>query len=151
MTIATGSVATSTDQLQIHNANGYLRLAAAATLTLSTLDVIVPTQNYNKVAVQSSTTDTCLSITTTNVAEGFVLVLVPANTAHTITFTDTATPAAGTLSLNGNFSMTGSDASLTLICVTQGSALYWVELARTPTSDVGITQGKAIALTLLFA
>ena len=150
MTISTGSVATSTDQLQIHNANGYLRLAAAATLTLAS-DIIVPTQNYNKVAVQSSTTDTCLSITTTNVAEGFVLVLVPANTAHTITFTDTATPAAGTLGLNGDFVMTGSDASLTLVCVTQGSVLYWVELSRTPTSDVGITQGKAIALTLLFA
>lgn len=146
MTIATGSVATSTDQLQIHNANGYLRLAAAATLTLAS-DIIVPTQNYNKVAVQSSTTDTCLSITATNVTEGFVLVLVPANTAHTITFTDTASPAAGTLSLNGDFVMTGSDASLTLIY----NGTNWVELSRTPTSDVGITQGKAIALTLLFA
>ena len=147
MTIATGSVATSTDQLQIHNANGYLRLAAAATLTLVS-DGITPTQNFNKVATEgSASTDTCTTIAVTNATPGFVLVLVPATAAHTITFTDTASPAAGTLSLNGDFVMTGSDASLTLIY----NGTNWVELSRTPTSDVGITQGKAIALTLLFA
>jgi hypothetical protein len=144
MTIATGSVATSTDQLRIHNANGYLRLTDAATLTLDS-DAIVPTQNYNKVAVQSGTTDTCSSITATNVSEGFVLVLIPANTANTITFTDTATPSSGTLSLNGDFSMTGTDCSLTLIYKNPN----WVEISRTP--NAGISAAKAIVFAMIFS
>ena len=142
MTIQAGLSATAADQLQIHYASGYLRLATAASLTLAS-DIIVPTQNYNKVAVQSSTTDTCLSITGTNVTDGFVLILVPNNTAHTITFTDTATPAAGTLSLAGDFSMTGVGATLTLIY----TGTDWLELARTP----GMTFGKAIAAAIIFA
>ena len=142
MTIAGTAVITAADQLRIHNANGYLRLTPALTLTLAS-DIIVPTQNYNKVAVESGTTDTCLSITPTNVTEGFVLILVPNNTAHTITFTDTATPAAGTLSLAGDFSMTGVGAALTLIY----TGTDWVELARTP----GMTVGKVIALSMIFS
>lgn len=142
MTIAGTAVITAADQLRIHNANGYLRLTPALTLTLAT-DKIEPLQNYNKVAVESGTTDTCLSITPTYVTEGFVLILVPNNTAHTITFTDTATPALGTLSLVGDFLMTGVGAALTLIY----TGTDWVELARTP----GMTVGKVIALSMIFS
>lgn len=143
MTITGAAYITAADQLQIHNANGYLRLTPALTLTLAS-DIIIPTQNYNKVATEgSTTTDTCLSITPTYVTEGFVLILVPNNTAHTITFTDTATPALGTLSLAGDFSMTGVGAALTLIY----TGTDWVELSRTP----GMTVGKVIALTTVFS
>ena len=147
MTIIGAAYITAADQLQIHNANGYLRLTPALTLTLAS-DIIVPTQNYNKVATEgSTTTDTCLSITPTYVTEGFVLILVPNNTAHTITFTDTATPALGTLSLNGNFSMTGVGAALTLIY----TGTDWVELSRTSPGSSGMTVGQVIALSMIFS
>ena len=140
MTIAGAAVITAADQLQIHNASGYLNFATPLTVTLAS-DVLTVVQNFNKVAVQSSTTDTCATIGAQ--AVGFVLVLIPNNTAHTITFTDTPTPAAGTLSLAGSFSMTGADASLTLISI----GASWVEIARTP----GMTAGKVIAITTVFA
>lgn len=140
MTISSGQVITSADQLKIHDLNGYLNFATPLTVTLAS-DVLTVVQNFNKVAVQSSTTDTCATIGAQ--AVGFVLVLIPNNTGHTITFTDTPTPAAGTLSLAGSFSMTGADASLTLISI----GASWVEIARTP----GMTAGKVIAITTVFA
>ena len=140
MTIQAGLSATAADQLKIHDLNGYLNFATPLTVTLAS-DVLTVVQNFNKVAVQSSTTDTCATIGAQ--AVGFVLVLIPNNTAHIITFTDTPTPAAGTLSLAGNFSMTGADASLTLISI----GASWVEIARTP----GMTAGKVIAITTVFA
>jgi len=142
MTIATSSVIASADQLKIHDANGFLRLSAPAILTLAS-NVIVPTQNYNKVAVQSTSPDTCNFITGTGLTEGFVLILLPNNSAHTITFTDTLVPASGTLSLAGSFTMTGLDCTLTLIY----NGTNWIELSRTP----GITMAKALAAAMIFA
>jgi len=81
------------------------------------------------------------------VPDGFVLVLRLGTITDTVTFTDTAVPTAGQLALAGNFTMNGADASLTLICVTQSSVTYWVELARTP----GMTVGKAIAISMIFS
>ena len=145
MTIQAGLSATAADQLQIHNASGYLRLATAASLAVTTTVLAAPTQNYN--LVTCTTPATVTSILTTNVADGFVLVLRLGTITDTVTFTDTAVPTAGQLALAGSFSMNGADASLTLICVTQSSVTYWVELARTP----GMTFGKAIAATIIFA
>lgn len=145
MTIQAGLSATAADQLQIHNASGYLQLAAAASLAVTTTALAVPTKNYN--LVTCATPATVTSIPTTNVADGFVLVLRLGTITDTVTFTDTAVPTAGQLALAGNFTMNGADASLTLICVTQSSVTYWVELARTP----GMTFGKAIAAAIIFA
>ena len=145
MTIQAGLSATAADQLQIHNASGYLRLATAASLAVTSTVLAAPTQNYN--LVTCTTPATVTSILTTNVADGFVLVLRLGTITDTVTFTDTAVPTAGQLALAGNFTMNGADASLTLICVTQSSVTYWVELARTP----GMTVGKVIALTTVFS
>ena len=145
MTIQAGLSATAADQLQIHNASGYLRLATAASLSVTTTVLAAPTQNYN--LVTCTTPATVTSILTTNVADGFVLVLRLGTITDTVTFTDTAVPTAGQLALAGNFTMNGADASLTLICVTQGGVTYWVELARTP----GMTVGKAIAISMIFS
>ena len=145
MTIQAGLSATAADQLQIHNASGYLRLATAASLAVTSTVLAAPTQNYN--LVTCTTPATVTSILTTNVADGFVLVLRLGTITDTVTFTDTAVPTAGQLALAGSFSMNGADASLTLICVTQSSVTYWVELARTP----GMTFGKAIAAAIIFA
>lgn len=145
MTIQAGLLATAADQLQIHNANGYLRLATAASLAVTTTVLAAPTQNYN--LVTCTTPATVTSILTTNVADGFVLVLRLGTITDTVTFTDTTVPTAGQLALAGNFTMNGADASLTLICVTQSSVTYWVELARTP----GMTVGKAIAISMIFS
>ena len=145
MTIQAGLSATAADQLQIHNASGYLRLATAASLAVTSTVLAAPTQNYN--LVTCTTPATVTSILTTNVADGFVLVLRLGTITDTVTFTDTAVPTVGQLALAGNFTMNGADASLTLICVTQSSVTYWVELARTP----GITVGKVIALTTVFS
>ena len=145
MTIAGAAVITAADQLQIHNASGYLRLATAASLAVTSTVLAAPTQNYN--LVTCTTPATVTSILTTNVADGFVLVLRLGTITDTVTFTDTAVPTAGQLALAGNFTMNGADASLTLICVTQGGVTYWVELARTP----GMTVGKAIAISMIFS
>ena len=145
MTIQAGLSATAADQLQIHNASGYLRLATAASLAVTSTVLAAPTQNYN--LVTCTTPATVTSILTTNVADGFVLVLRLGTITDTVTFTDTAVPTAGQLALAGNFTMNGADASLTLICVTQGGVTYWVELARTP----GMTVGKVIALSMIFS
>ena len=145
MTIQSGLSATAADQLQIHNASGYLRLATAASLAVTSTVLAAPTQNYN--LVTCTTPATVTSILTTNVADGFVLVLRLGTITDTVTFTDTAVPTAGQLALAGNFTMNGADASLTLICVTQGGVTYWVELARTP----GMTVGKAIAISMIFS
>lgn len=145
MTIQAGLSATAADQLQIHNASGYLRLATAASLAVTSTVLAAPTQNYN--LVTCTTPATVTSILTTNVADGFVLVLRLGTITDTVTFTDTAVPTAGQLALAGNFTMNGADASLTLICVTQSSVTYWVELARTP----GMTVGKAIAISMIFS
>ena len=145
MTIAGAAVITAADQLQIHNASGYLRLATAASLAVTSTVLAAPTQNYN--LVTCTTPATVTSILTTNVADGFVLVLRLGTITDTVTFTDTAVPTAGQLALAGNFTMNGADASLTLICVTQGGVTYWVELARTP----GMTVGKVIALSMIFS
>ena len=145
MTIQAGLSATAADQLQIHNASGYLRLATAASLAVTSTVLAAPTQNYN--LVTCTTPATVTSILTTNVADGFVLVLRLGTITDTVTFTDTAVPTVGQLALAGNFTMNGADASLTLICVTQGGVTYWVELARTP----GMTVGKAIAISMIFS
>ena len=145
MTIAGAAVITAADQLQIHNASGYLRLATAASLAVTSTVLAAPTQNYN--LVTCTTPATVTSILTTNVADGFVLVLRLGTITDTVTFTDTTVPTAGQLALAGNFTMNGADASLTLICVTQSSVTYWVELARTP----GMTVGKAIAISMIFS
>jgi len=148
MTIQAGLSATAADQLQIHNASGYLKLATAASLAVTSTVLAAPTQNYN--LVTCTTPATVTSILTTNVGlvpDGFVLVLRLGTITDTVTFTDTAVPTAGQLALAGNFTMNGADASLTLICVTQSSVTYWVELARTP----GMTFGKAIAAAIIFA
>ncbi len=147
MTIAGAAVITAADQLQIHNASGYLRLATAASLAVTSTVLAAPTQNYN--LVTCTTPATVTSILTTNVADGFVLVLRLGTITDTVTFTDTAVPTVGQLALAGSFTMNGADASLTLICVTQGSpaVTYWVELARTP----GMTVGKAIAISMIFS
>ena len=145
MTIQAGLSATAADQLQIHNASGYLQLATAASLAVTSTVLAAPTQNYN--LVTCTTPATVTSILTTNVADGFVLVLRLGTITDTVTFTDTAVPTVGQLALAGNFTMNGADASLTLICVTQGGVTYWVELARTP----GMTVGKAIAITTVFS
>ena len=145
MTIQAGLSATAADQLQIHNASGYLRLATAASLAVTSTVLAAPTQNYN--LVTCTTPATVTSILTTNVADGFVLVLRLGTITDTVTFTDTAVPTVGQLALAGNFTMNGADASLTLICVTQSSVTYWVELARTP----GMTVGKVIALSMIFS
>ena len=147
MTIAGAAYITAADQLQIHNASGYLRLATAASLAVTTTVLAAPTQNYN--LVTCTTPATVTSILTTNVADGFVLVLRLGTITDTVTFTDTAVPTAGQLALAGSFSMNGADASLTLICVTQGGVTYWVELARSEASS-GITMGKAIAAAIVF-
>ena len=147
MTIQAGLSATAADQLQIHNASGYLRLATAASLAVTSTVLAAPTQNYN--LVTCTTPATVTSILTTNVADGFVLVLRLGTITDTVTFTDTAVPTAGQLALAGSFSMNGADASLTLICVTQGGVTYWVELARSEVSS-GITMGKAIAAAIVF-
>ena len=148
MTIQAGLSATAADQLQIHNASGYLRLATAASLAVTSTVLAAPTQNYN--LVTCTTPATVTSILTTNVADGFVLVLRLGTITDTVTFTDTAVPTAGQLALAGNFTMNGADASLTLICVTQSSVTYWVELARSEVSSSGITMGKAIAAAIVF-
>ena len=148
MTIQAGLSATAADQLQIHNASGYLRLATAASLAVTSTVLAAPTQNYN--LVTCTTPATVTSILTTNVADGFVLVLRLGTITDTVTFTDTAVPTAGQLALAGSFSMNGADASLTLICVTQGGVTYWVELARSEVSSSGITMGKAIAAAIVF-
>ena len=145
MTITGAAYITAADQLQIHNASGYLRLATAASLAVTSTVLAAPTQNYN--LVTCTTPATVTSILTTNVADGFVLVLRLGTITDTVTFTDTAVPTAGQLALAGNFTMNGADASLTLICVTQSSVTYWVELARTP----GMTVGKAIAISMIFS
>ena len=145
MTITGAAYITAADQLQIHNASGYLRLATAASLAVTSTVLAAPTQNYN--LVTCTTPATVTSILTTNVADGFVLVLRLGTITDTVTFTDTAVPTAGQLALAGNFTMNGADASLTLICVTQGGVTYWVELARTP----GMTVGKAIAISMIFS
>ncbi len=145
MTIAGAAVITAADQLQIHNASGYLRLATAASLAVTSTVLAAPTQNYN--LVTCTTPATVTSILTTNVADGFVLVLRLGTITDTVTFTDTAVPTAGQLALAGSYSMNGADASLTLICVTQSSVTYWIELARTP----GMTVGKAIAISMIFS
>ena len=150
MTIQAGQSATAADQLKIHNANGYLNLAAATNLTVAGTVLPAPTQNYNTVIC--TTPGTVTSILTTNVADGFVLVLRCDLITDTINFTDTAVPTAGQLALAGPFVMTGADASLTLICVAHSISpaplvTYWVELSRTP----GMTFGKAIAATIIFA
>jgi len=145
MTIAGAAFITAADQLQIHNASGYLRLATAASLAVTSTVLAAPTQNYN--LVTCTTPATVTSILTTNVADGFVLVLRLGTITDTVTFTDTAVPTAGQLALAGSFTMNGADASLTLICVTQSSVTYWVELARTP----GMTVGKVIAFTTVFS
>ncbi len=145
MTIHAGLSATAADQLQIHTASGYLRLATAASLAVTSTVLAAPTQNYN--LVTCTTPATVTSILTTNVADGFVLVLRLGTITDTVTFTDTAVPTAGQLALAGSYSMNGADASLTLICVTQSSVTYWMELARTP----GMTVGKAIAITTVFS
>ena len=145
MTIAGAAYITAADQLQIHNASGYLRLATAASLAVTSTVLAAPTQNYN--LVTCTTPATVTSILTTNVADGFVLVLRLGTITDIVTFTDTAVPTVGQLALAGNFTMNGADASLTLICVTQSSVTYWLELARTP----GMTVGKAIALTTVFS
>ena len=148
MTIQAGLSATAADQLQIHNASGYLRLATAASLAVTSTVLAAPTQNYN--LVTCTTPATVTSILTTNVADGFVLVLRLGTITDTVTFTDTAVPTAGQLALAGNFTMNGADASLTLICVTQSSVTYWVELARSEVSSSSITMGKAIAAAIVF-
>lgn len=148
MTIQAGLSATAADQLQIHNASGYLRLATAASLAVTSTVLAAPTQNYN--LVTCTTPATVTSILTTNVADGFVLVLRLGTITDTVTFTDTAVPTVGQLALAGNFTMNGADASLTLICVTQGGVTYWVELARSEVSSSGITMGKAIAAAIVF-
>ena len=145
MTIAGAAVITAADQLQIHNASGYLRLATAASLAVTSTVLAAPTQNYN--LVTCTTPATVTSILTTNVADGFVLVLRLGTITDEVTFTDTTVPTVGQLALAGNFTMKGADASLTLICVTQSSVTYWVELARTP----GMTVGKVIALSMIFS
>ena len=147
MTIQAGLSATAADQLQIHNASGYLKFATVASLAVTSTVLAAPTQNYN--LVTCTTPATVTSILTTNVADGFVLVLRLGTITDTVTFTDTAVPTAGQLALAGSFSMNGADASLTLICVTQGGVTYWVELARSEASS-GITMGKAIAAAIVF-
>ena len=148
MTIQAGLSATAADQLQIHNASGYLKFATAASLAVTSTVLAAPTQNYN--LVTCTTPATVTSILTTNVADGFVLVLRLGTITDTVTFTDTAVPTVGQLALAGNFTMNGADASLTLICVTQGGVTYWVELARSEVSSSGITMGKAIAAAIVF-
>ena len=146
MTIQAGLSATAADQLQIHNASGYLRLATplALSLNVATFALAVPVQNFNTITLSSGTTGTLTTIPVNAAIErGFVLVLMLTTTTNTVTFTDTPTPAAGTLSLAGGFTMTGADASLTLIY----NGTDWVELARTP----GMTVGKVIALTTVFS
>jgi len=71
------------------------------------------------------------------------MILAAHKTTHTITFTETATPAAVTLSFAGDLSMTGVGATLTLIY----TGTDWVELARTP----GMTVGKVIAISMIFS
>ena len=148
MTIAGAAVITAADQLQIHNASGYLKFAAVAERILTSTTLAAPLQNYNYISLVSpATTGTCTTITTTNALDGFVLVLRLGTITDEVTFTDTAVPTVGQLALAGNFTMKGADASLTLICVTQSSVTYWVELARTP----GMTVGKVIALSMIFS
>lgn len=144
MTIAGAAYITAADQLQIHNASGYLRLATplALSLNVATFALAAPTQNFNTITLSAGTTGTLTTIPSTNVAIGFVLVLMLTTTTNTVTFTDTATPAAGTLSLAGGFTMTGADASLTLIY----NGTDWVELARS-----SVTVGKVIALSMIFS
>jgi len=146
MTIQAGLSATAADQLQIHNASGYLRLATAASLAVTSTVLAAPTQNYN--LVTCTTPATVTSILTTNVADGFVLVLRLGTITDTVTFTDTAVPTVGQLALAGNFTMNGADKSLTLICVTQGGVTYWVELAR---SGAAASSGmSAIVAAIVF-
>ena len=146
MTIAGAAYITAADQLQIHNASGYLRFAAVANLAVTSTALAFPTQNYHKVTCTTPATVTSIT-SDASITDGFVLVLRLGTITDTVTFTDTAVPTAGQLALAGSFSMNGADASLTLICVTQSSVTYWVELARTP----GMTFGKAIAAAIIFA
>lgn len=143
MTIGNATVITSADQLKIHDANGYLRLATPLALVLTGTELGAPTQNFNTISlVAPATTGIVTTIVTDNVTTGFVLVLMLTTTTNTVTFTDTPTPAAGTLSLAGSFTMTGADASLTLIY----NGTDWVELARS-----SVTVGKVIALASVFS
>ena len=149
MTIAGAAVITAADQLQIHNASGYLKFATSAVRILTGTELAAPLQNYNYISLVSpATTGTCTSILTTNALDGFVLVLRLGTITDTVTFTDTAVPTAGQLALAGNFTMNGADKSLTLICVTQGGVTYWVELAR---SGAAASSGmSAIVAAIVF-
>lgn len=85
MTIATGSQALASDMLHSLNADGYISFAASSTLTIAS-GAITASKNWYVVDTESAaSTDDLDTITVgTNVDDGHLLILHPANDAHTV-------------------------------------------------------------------
>lgn len=104
-----------------------LQLNDATTLTLAT-DAVTVTQSYHAIDTEAAAaTDNCATLTAgTGVAAGFVLHLRAANVAHVVTMKD----GTGNLLLNGDYAMSTTDATISLIY----DGTNWRELGRSVTT-----------------
>ena len=103
----------------------------ATTLTLSS-GAIVPTQNYHAVDTQGgASSDNLSTVTATNTAAGFVLVLRAANTSHIVTVQN----GVGNILCNGDCILSTTTATMTLIY----DGTNWREKARSVTGMCGGT------------
>jgi hypothetical protein len=111
------------------DANGNLSFVNATTLTLAS-GAIVPTQNYHLVDTQGgASTDDLNTVTATNAAAGFELLLRPANTAHVVTVKN----GGGNVICNGDCVLADSQSTLTLIY----DGTNWNEKCRSMTGICG--------------
>jgi len=111
----------------IARANG-LQFVDATTLTLAT-DTITAIHSYHAIDTEgAAASDNCATITPgTGVAAGFILVLRAANVARVVTMKD----GTGNLLLNGDYALSTTDATITLIY----DGTNWRELARSVTTS----------------
>ena len=111
------------------DANGNLSFVNATTLTLST-GAIVPTQNYHLVDTQGgASADDLNTVTATNAAAGFELLLRTANTAHVVTVKN----GGGNIHCNGDCVLADAQATVTLIY----DGTNWNEKCRSMTGMCG--------------
>lgn len=113
-----------------------LQLNDATTLTLAT-DAVTVVQSYHAIDTEAAAaTDNCATLTAgTGVAAGFMVHVRAANVAHVVTMKD----GTGNLLLNGDYAMSTTEATISLIY----DGTNWRELGRSvPTTTTP-------ALTLL--
>ena len=110
------------------NLDGPLALGGGSELTIAS-GAITPTANYHLVDTQANdATDDLTTVATTNVEDGAILVLQPANDARTVVIKHAAAPAAGEIVTADGKDIALDDIEDMILLKRRG--IFWEEVAR---------------------